>query len=275
MQLKILNSSNIHRPGEDPINFVLSGGACPLLVKHSASDVNFPLTRVGDSSSAEIEISNESSMLSLKYQFNEKAHYFCVPSSGKLMPLEKTNVTVVFKPRQFGIHKQDLICTLRSDRENSKRQKSPNLEDGEIIFKLHGTTLNEAAEKKSQTPLHYNPNEFTVVKKLSIPGAKGKELLDGSLGYNALLENFSRDSKVRNRNRYIDYIRESHNKKVQNAHAQYFSNDGVQVDPIKTSSFRKYTRIDPGSGLIEPPIDVDFDKNIVSTKEKGNQSVKF
>jgi hypothetical protein len=37
MQLKILNSSNKHRPGEGPINFVLGGGLVALLIERCLS----------------------------------------------------------------------------------------------------------------------------------------------------------------------------------------------------------------------------------------------
>jgi hypothetical protein len=271
MQLKILNSSNKHRPGEDPINFVLGGGACPLLVTPSSRAIEFPLTKVGESYSADLVLTNGSEILSATYQIDKMAHYYCIPNSGKIAPGEKANIEILFKPNQFGNHERNLKCVIKSERACSKRTPGCSIEGSEMFIKLTGSTIN--VENRKSKSAESNLDQWRSIKKLSSSEGAVSVLISGRLQSASKTENEAWNSKITNRDVYVDYIRESRDAKVQNIHKRHFNNDGVLVDK-NTSIHHKYTSIDPISGLLEPSIakEMDaFDKS-TSTKEKDLNS---
>lgn len=271
MQLKVLNSSNKHRSGEDPINFVLSGGACPLMVKSSKESLEFPPTVVGESTSTEFVLTNQSSILGIEYDFQKMAHYFCMPKVGRLMPLESTAIKVVFKPNQFGVNQDTkLKCFLKS---STQKNMTGSLAGGFLQINLLGRTKNISPKRQEREDRHSPAGSPFAVTKISSKEA-GSMLLGGKLHFSEAQTNERNawESKIANRQLYVDYIRSSHDTKVQKVHSKHFHDDGVEVDPIKTSVYHTYARVDPASGLIEPSIADEvhvFDNNIVSKKETG------
>jgi hypothetical protein len=248
-------------------------GACPLLVKPSSKEIQFPMTKVGESSKAELVLTNGSPILPLTYLIDSMAHYYCIPNTGKIMAGENATVEIVFKPNQFGIHERNLKCVIKSDRESRKGSEN-SIEGSEMLIKLSGSTINVESDRRakatSNTNLAYEPMKIAPLKRLSAAGL-GSELIAGRLQSHSKIENQDWDDKVKNREIYVDYIRESRDKKVQHAHKLHFNNDGVRVDSMKTSIHHTYTSIDPGTGLQEPSIAKDIfafeKKDLMDTTE--------
>ncbi|KAI8846346.1 hypothetical protein BC829DRAFT_445389 [Chytridium lagenaria] len=102
--------------GEEPIDIVMTGKACPIEATLSSNQMHFEDVVMGKSSETtkEVVFENDSDQLGYRFRFTTAAHFHTYPSVGHLGPLESINVKVVFKPNQLGHFSTKLQCIISS-----------------------------------------------------------------------------------------------------------------------------------------------------------------
>ncbi|KAJ3174886.1 Cilia- and flagella-associated protein 47, partial [Irineochytrium annulatum] len=104
--------------GEEPIDIVMSGKACPIEASLSHTRVDFPEAHAGAGEVSEtVSLRNGSRELGFRFKFGTAAHFHVVPSEGALGPLGRKEVRVVFRPNQLGKFKTDIDCIIESSHD--------------------------------------------------------------------------------------------------------------------------------------------------------------
>ncbi|KAI9205277.1 uncharacterized protein BJ171DRAFT_615867 [Polychytrium aggregatum] len=271
MQLKIIDSSSQQTPssGEEPIDLLLTGEACPIRCTLSNNEIDFPDTFIGNLTSTEISLHNSSERLGLNYRFDKVAHFTVSPSHGHLKPMESTSIAISFKPHQLGFLKRSMHCIISSTDPlvigsasgyNDLIDTSQCVQELKTIeIRLQGSCVAKSGSRIAPRPLKEcdagEARAVQVAKKqplykaevaefpnnisqLRIPSIHSKEMM---------LDQWQ--DKSSNRHRFADYLRDSRTERVKKGRSENLGDDGVVVDYQKHSVYEDYHNTDPQTGL--------------------------
>ncbi|KAJ3410473.1 Cilia- and flagella-associated protein 47 [Chytridiales sp. JEL 0842] len=131
MQLKIIKSYISHdengqpshsssSAGEEPIDLIMAGKACPVEATLSHKDITFKDAiqnddgKITDVQEQEIELKNSSKLLGIRYAFEPLANFHAIPSQGTLDASETARIKIRFKPNQLGRFSTMMECVIMS-----------------------------------------------------------------------------------------------------------------------------------------------------------------
>lgn len=239
MQLKIVgpagNSGKLggYSAGEEPIDILLQGNACPLDVILSERSLQFPPTSVDECNKLKFTMKNRSE-LPTSFDFEKIAHFQFLPSNGTLQPNQVQDVEVSFKPNQLGrFHTNAHVYFSAKGGESGTSKKGAYTESR--VLKIQGDCLPGVLKQKLISDSLVTPQPLA-----SQPRAR----------------NIEREEFVGHRKLYDEYIRGSRLQKEKDRHVKYLGEEitGISL-PENTNTF------DSETGLVipEPKVKVDED----------------
>ncbi|KAJ3348205.1 Cilia- and flagella-associated protein 47 [Entophlyctis luteolus] len=254
MQLRILRSnSNDAAVGEEPINFLLSGKACPIQTSISTDEIQFEpvvLRQPTEHLSREVDISiqNSSSQLGIAFAFQSLSHFRTIPSHGELTPGGETKIKVIFQPNQLGTFSKTMKIMLHSPDEVPRN-----------------SSINDTITSTSASFVGKISKPIRVIK-LKVVGIYTSQLSKEDALPSAIvvkpatkLINYEWVDKLRNREFYIDFLKNSRIQRMVKSRRQRIGNDGVQL-PYEILA-KEDARMDSENGLL-PPEPIDFTEKL-------------
>lgn len=102
LQTLQMGPSNGPQSQEAPIDLHLKGTGLPFLLQFSQAAVTFLRNDESRMQEKTIRITNGNTELGVKFAFEKVAHFGIEPSFGHLLPLEAIDLTITFRPNQYG-----------------------------------------------------------------------------------------------------------------------------------------------------------------------------
>ncbi|KAJ3113168.1 Cilia- and flagella-associated protein 47, partial [Phlyctochytrium bullatum] len=310
MQLKIIASAldsgadgkktlpTASKGGEEPIDIVMSGKACPIEASLSTEEIEFG-DIVKDSDSEvfrEVTLRNNSSHLGFRFRFSTAAHFHMYPSSGSLGPLSSIPIRVVFKPNQLGRFKSNPKCIISSidDMPTFEISAGANSNSPPLMVRFAGDASSRdiytltlrlkgtcRPPKQAESPLgaeeisleakliHGKDSEcLSLIKKTGKHLGHRRSLSDGGgQGLEEWVE------KSQNKHLYWDYLKSSRTERLIRERQRRFGDDGVivKLDKVLTDDYVR--NIDVENGLVAPE-PVDFLKAYGAKSYDGNGATR-
>ncbi|KAI8618966.1 hypothetical protein BC830DRAFT_1106198 [Chytriomyces sp. MP71] len=266
MQLRILNEEQREVSfGEDSIDFVLSGKACPIQPIASCKDIYFQPVFEGaaqDTCEATISIKNQGSELGLSYKLENLAQFHADPVKGTLGPEEASNIKIFFKPHQLGRFEKTMTIFFDSLEKEPKQT-------------IEGSNNNVIILKKTNAPLHtiklrlrgmMKPDTFRAfppAAESNVLHEKSMTLWRSDIHVNLNTINNQWMDKTDNRKKYLEYLKSSQIHRLEDARKKRIGNDGVEVS-YKTLLNEDW-KVDRDNGLLAPE-PTDFNPNDIQPK---------
>ncbi|KAJ3219077.1 Cilia- and flagella-associated protein 47 [Dinochytrium kinnereticum] len=280
--------------GEEPIDIVMTGKACPIRATLSSKDIHFSDVVLGKVSETfeNVILTNGSDQLGFRYRFTTAAHFHMHPSTGCLGPLESVTVKVIFKPNQLGQFSTKLQCIISSLDDVPTFESSLSSQDrAPLLVKFSGDAKSKdiftlyLGLKGCCRPIgkmHLDQSIRTVVRsKNENSNSINSKMLQGrgngnmvkldlhtengiharghrrslSEGEQRALEDWL--EKTGNRHQYWEYLKQSRINRLLHERKRKFGDDGVFIKYDKLLSEEDSTIVDVENGL-SPPEPTDF-----------------
>ncbi|KAJ3074529.1 Cilia- and flagella-associated protein 47 [Podochytrium sp. JEL0797] len=267
MQLRILKDKDgVSSDGEQPIDLLLMGKACPIQTTISTKEVTFPAlheTDEKDASCREVEIAlkNSSPLLGVSFSFQSLAQFHMFPASGKLQPGESKSIKVVFKPKQLGRFENVMNILVSSlDKRPRQNQFVGVIERKPVVYFVENSN---AMTESSGLPIQSIKLRLRGSLKPSKVMAAPKEQTNSehpglwrtSIQINTNDTNEEWRDKIENRQKYLEYLKVSRIQRLIEKRTKQVGNDGVNV-PYSTLLMDE-PALDRQNGLM-PPEPVDY-----------------
>ncbi|KAI9352744.1 hypothetical protein BDR26DRAFT_203341 [Obelidium mucronatum] len=267
MQLRILKSEGFTSSsgdGEEPIDLLLMGKACPLQTNINIKEITFPSiqdsTEREESREVEVCLKNQSPLLGLSFAFAALAQFHAVPAKGKLQPGESKNIKIVFKPNQLGRFEKVMEILVSSLDKTPKQNPFIGIESRKpavcFVRSLKGES--ESAVSHVQTiKLRLRgvlkPCKISPAAEVSQAQTDKVKLWRSNIQVGNSTVNEEWEDKIENRNKYLDYLKASRIQRLVDRRTMRIGNDGVKV-PYSTL-LSEDPKLDRENGLIPPEPD--------------------
>ncbi|KAJ3011779.1 UNVERIFIED_CONTAM: Cilia- and flagella-associated protein 47 [Siphonaria sp. JEL0065] len=264
MQLRILKKegSSNSEDGEEPIDLLLMGKACPIQTNISTKEITFPFIQdsgeKGESREAEVSLKNLSPLLGISYSFQALAQFHAFPPKGKLQPGESKSIKVLFKPSQLGRFEKVMDIFISALDKSPKQNPYVGVATRKPSVYFVKFEPGVSAESAIQTIKLRLRGALTPGKISPAAECEPKDkasLWRSNIQVNNKKVNEEWEDKIENRTKYLDYLKNSRTQRLIEKRAQRIGNDGVKV-PYNILQAED-PKLDRENGLIPPEPD-DF-----------------